>query len=87
MNAFTRRVLLLCSSMAVLAFFPFTAQAQYYDSFGNYTIGAPSSGLSGDYKRASRFELTQPGTIAQLHAMLDGKGGPASGYQDVSLEL
>jgi hypothetical protein len=87
MNALTRRFSWLWPCTALLALFPFTAQAQYYDAFGYYTIGAPSGGLSGDYKRASRFELTQPGTIAQLHAMLDGNGGPASGYQDVSLEL
>jgi len=87
MNAFTRRRLWLVSWVALFALFPFAAQAQYYDSFGNFSIGAPSGGLSGDFKRASRFELTQPGTVAQLHAMLDGNGGPASGYQDVSLEL
>jgi hypothetical protein len=87
MNAFTRRFLWLWSCAVLLALVPFSAQAQYYSSFGSYSVGAPSGGLSGDYKRASRFELTEPATVAQLHAVLDGQGGPASGYQNVSLAL
>jgi hypothetical protein len=63
--------------MGVLAMMSWaSAQA---DSFGRSTIGAtPSSGLRADFKRGSKFTLTQPGTLRELCAYLDGQGGGTS---------
>jgi hypothetical protein len=86
MNASCRCTLLCC--VALLALAPFgTAQAQT-GHFGKFAIeGPPSAGLAGDFKRGSRFELTQPGVLIMLNALIDGQGGPTSGYQDVSMEV
>jgi hypothetical protein len=58
------------------------AHAQLVSTFGKtVSYGAvPSSGLAGDTKRTSAFTLTEPATITELCAYLDGNGG-ASDYQ------
>jgi hypothetical protein len=52
---------------------------------GTTSIGSsPSSGLSADFKRASRFTLSQSATLTGLYAYLDGNGG-TSGSQTVRM--
>ncbi len=43
----------------------------------------PSAGMSADFKRGSRFTLSEPATVQEVCAFLDGNGG-ASGEQRVS---
>ena len=73
--------LMLALLGAVALFTPFrAAQAQ---SFGNTEVGTiPSNGLSADYKRGSKFTLSEPGTVKDVCAYLDGQGG-VSGQQVV----
>jgi hypothetical protein len=55
------------------------------DTLGRTTVGAqPSGALTPNYKRASKFVLTQPAVVEVMYAYLDGFGGPQSGSQDVS---
>jgi hypothetical protein len=55
--------------------------------FGATTNGTvPSSGLSADFKRASKYTLSETGTLVSLSAYLDGNGG-ATGSQGVRLAL
>ena len=55
--------------------------------FGNTTVGTvPSAGMSADFKRASKYTLTETGTLVSLAAYLDGNGGTA-GSQNVRLAL
>lgn len=57
------------------------AYSQTTQTLGRIVPGAiPSSGLTAQMKRASRFTLASPGTVKQLCAYLDGKGG-VSGYE------
>lgn len=85
MNKSCRRIL-YC--IALLALIPFGAAQAQTGHFGKFAIdGTPSAGLAGDFKRGSRFELTQPGVLTMLSALIDGQGGPTSGYQDVSMEI
>src|SRR5262249_10566126 len=55
------------------------------NSFPSVTPVA-SAGLSGNYKRASRFTLSAPGTLQNLHAFLDGNT-PAAGTQSVRMAI
>ena len=55
--------------------------------FGQTQGGSPSSGLSGDYKRGSKFTLSESGVLSALTARLDGLGGPQSGYQTASMAV
>jgi hypothetical protein len=70
-------IVVACAAMTCLR--PVNAQqfsAQAVSTFGKTAIGAtPSAGLSADFKRASRFTLSEPGTVSELCAYLDGKGG------------
>jgi hypothetical protein len=51
--------------------------------FGRIDYGATTSaGMTADYKRASRFTLSQNGTLDSLWAYLDG-GGATSGTQEL----
>ncbi len=53
-----------------------TAQA---DSFGRTTIGAtPLRGLRADFKRGSKYTLTQTGALREMCAYVDGQGSPAT---------
>jgi hypothetical protein len=55
--------------------------------FGMTTPGTkPSNGMSGDFKRASKYTLSETGTLVSLAAYLDGNGGTA-GSQSVRLAL
>jgi hypothetical protein len=48
--------------------------------FGRSSKGSMfSSGLAMNYKRGSRFNLAQKGTLLNLAACLDGNGGPSGG--------
>ena len=63
------------------------AYSQTTQTFGRITPGAiPSSGLSADMKRASRFTLGSAGVISKLCAYLDGNGG-VTGAQEYRLAL
>ena len=57
------------------------AYSQITQTFGRITPGTiPSSGLSSEMKRASRFNLSETGAVSKLCAYLDGNGG-VSGSQ------
>lgn len=80
------RYLLLTAALAILISFR-SAHAQTTQTLGRIVPGAiPSVGLSANMKRASRFTLPGPGTVKQLCAYVDGKGG-VSGQQDMRLAL
>ena len=54
-------------------------------TFGRQSVGqTPSSGMSTDFKRGSKFTLAQNGVIDNLCAYLDGFGGGV-GYQSYEL--
>jgi hypothetical protein len=56
------------------------------ETFGTTTIGTqPSGALTPNYKRVSKFALTQPAVLQSVYAYLDGGGGPQSGSQPVSM--
>jgi len=56
-------------------------------TFGRTTIAAtPSSGMSADFKRASKFTLADKATLLRFAAYLDGNGGVA-GTQSVRMVL
>jgi hypothetical protein len=78
----TRPVLLLAAMLALTAGAPAFAviTATFGSSPPSPQNGTPSSGLSGDFKRASRFTLTQQGILQSIGAFVDGNGG-ASGHQ------
>ena len=53
--------------------------------FGRTTIGTtPSLGMAPDYKRASKFVLSENGTLLDLNMYMDGTGG-ATGEQGIRL--
>lgn len=59
-------------------------------TFGRTTVAAgPSSDgpMTVDFKRGSRFTLTQKATLLGLSAYLDGKGGAPTGSQTVRMAL
>lgn len=65
--------------------------ATYYPvnakQFGRTDVaGTPSSGLSSDFKRGSKFSLSEQGELLGLSAYMDGSGG-AAGSQDVRMDL
>ena len=56
------------------------------ESFGKTTIGAqPSGALTPNYKRVSKFVLTEPGVLQSMSAYMDGRGGPQTGLQPVAV--
>jgi len=58
------------------------AYSQTIQTFGRTTVGTiPSSGLSADMKRGSRFTLATAGVISKLCAYLDGNGGVSSAQE------
>jgi hypothetical protein len=66
---------------------PADAQTQTYRELGRTDIAStPSAGLSANFKRGSRFTLSENATLDGLCAYLDGLGG-ASGRQDFRLAL
>jgi hypothetical protein len=85
MHKRSRRILQALATLAVFTM----CQLGYTQtsSFGNYAAGGPSSGLSGDYKRGSKFQVNQDGVLTSLHALLDGYGGPQTGYQNITLAV
>src|SRR5687768_9695745 len=55
-------------------------------TFGRTTVGTiPSSGLSPDYKRGSKFTLSESVVLTDFYAYLDGYGGPQSGRQRLTI--
>jgi hypothetical protein len=61
--------------IAALLMFTTISTAEATATFGRTTIGTtPSGGLRPDYKRGSRFQLTEMGVLKQLCAYLDGNG-------------
>jgi hypothetical protein len=55
------------------------------EMFGNTTVGAqPSGALSPNYKRVSKFVLSENAVLDSVYAHLDGAGGPQTGTQPVS---
>jgi hypothetical protein len=55
-------------------------------TFGRTDVATrPSSGMTSDYKRASKFSLAEHGKLVKLSAYLDGLGGPTQGSQSVRL--
>lgn len=71
-TAAARRLLIACAALLMLAVYA-PAHAQ---TFGKTIAGAiPSDGLRADYKRGSKFALTEQGTVTELCAYLDGQGG------------
>jgi Hypothetical glycosyl hydrolase family 15 len=57
------------------------------DTFGQASVGSvPSSGLTADFKRGSRFALATQGVLSSLSAYVDGDGG-ASGTQSLRMEV
>lgn len=71
------------TSIAILLSLVGTAGAEVV---GGGSGATPSSGLSANYKRASKFTLAEPATMTLLCAYLDGKGG-GSGTQPVRIAL
>src|SRR5690242_827226 len=77
-----RSLAALAALLTLVALTPAHAQ-----TLGRTTIGTtPSGGLRADFSRGSKFSSTGGGTLTQLCAYLDGKGG-ASGSQNVRLVL
>src|SRR5262245_22812254 len=59
----------------------------YSASFGRTTVGAtPSAGLRADFKRGSKFVMTQFGTFQSMCIYVDMKGG-GTGTQAIRLAL
>jgi hypothetical protein len=57
-------------------------------TFGRTTVGTnPSGGLRSDFKRGSKFKLTQAGTLKQLCVYLDGNGVRTGEAQDQDFRL
>lgn len=80
-----QRVLLGIALIMLMSLTP--AYSQISHTFGRIAPGAiPSSGLSAQMKRASRFTLSEAGAISKLCAYLDGNGG-VSGLQVYRLAL
>jgi hypothetical protein len=75
---------LIGRSLLLLAVLVFAHSAPTYaKSFGTENAGTtPSSGMSADYKRGSRFTLTEAGVLSELCLYVDGNGG-ATGTQDL----
>ena len=65
-----------------------TALAPAYSaSFGRTTVGTtPSGGLRSDFKRGSRFVLTENGTFQDICVYVDSKGG-GTGTQALTFSL
>jgi hypothetical protein len=81
-----QRSILAFLTLAVLMSFQ-PAHAQTSARFGRTSVGTiPSTGLSANFKRASRFTVSTPATLLQLCAYLDGNGG-VSGAQPVTFVL
>lgn len=85
LRALSIRVLPIILAMALFAMIPRDALAAY--SVGRTTIGSiPSAGLSANFKRGSKFSVTERGSLQNFCAYLDGHGG-VSGSQTVRYVL
>ena len=83
MSAYTRLLLIAVTSLALLA----AAPASQAETFGRTTVGATASGgLRAEYKRGSKFTLSQAGSITQICGYVDGNGG-VSGTQPIRYAL
>jgi hypothetical protein len=71
----------------LVTFLAFTSAHAQDPTFGRTDVGAiTSSGLSADFKRGSRFTLSEPATVHSLCAYVDGYGG-TSGQQYFRLAM
>jgi hypothetical protein len=77
---------LLLPMIASASLFAMTAEAQA-ETFGRTTVGATASGgVRSEYKRGSKFTLSQAGQISEICGYVDGNGG-ASGAQKLRYAL
>jgi hypothetical protein len=66
----------------------FTRLTDRLRAFGRIQESAvPSAGMTANRKRASKFTMTENGTLLSLWAYLDGSGGVVTGDQEVRLVL
>jgi hypothetical protein len=71
MRSLTRFVEIVLCGLLLAALTP-----AYSASFGRSTVGAtPSAGLRADFKRGSKFGLTEKGTFQDICIYVDMKGG------------
>ena len=71
--------------IAALALCAAIARADTLLTLGRDTVGTiASSGMSANFKRASKFTLSENGTLYQMCAYVDGNGG-GTGRQDLRL--
>jgi hypothetical protein len=82
MKALRRPGRLLIALLSLAAFGPLHAEILGFTQPG----AIPSSGLSSNFKRGSKFTLTEAATATLLCAHLDGNGG-ASGSQQIRMVL
>ena len=77
MKRLTRLLAIAFSAILLSAFVP----AHALSNFGRTTIGGiTSSGLRADFKRGSKFVLSEKAVMVRICAFIDGKGG-GSGSQ------
>jgi hypothetical protein len=81
-----RHLLIAAALLAAMHLMP--AQAQSISTFGKTAASGAtaSAGLTANFKRASRFTLTEPATVKDICVYLDGNGG-GSGLQFVHYAL
>lgn len=71
------------SFILAIAFFAMAGSASATTTLGRTTVGTlPSAGLSANFKRGSKFSVSERGALEVLCAYLDGNGG-VSGTQAV----
>ena len=66
---------------------PFNRLTDRPKKFGKTTIGTGMSMLDADFKRASKFTLSQNGRLVALHAYLDGAGTGVGASQPIRMSL
>ena len=83
MKRLTRLLAIAFSAILLSAFVP----AHALSNFGRTTIGGiTSSGLRADFKRGSKFVLSEKAVMVRICAFIDGKGG-GSGSQNLRFAL
>lgn len=83
LRAFARLLLSALATVLLLA----TSLDARAETFGRTSVGATASGGSrAEYKRGSKFTLSQAATITQICGYVDGNGG-ASGTQKLRFAL
>src|SRR5512147_2560899 len=81
----SNRIIGVWAVTLAIASFAMSAPAAAQPVVGRTTIGSiPSAGLSANFKRGSKFTVTEAGVITDFCAYLDGNGG-VSGSQTVRI--